>query len=251
MKNSRSICGAIFLRLTMFLCASQIPAIVLVVMLAALASAATVANNKKPLDIDFHTLRQSAASLTGNAHTPVLREWEILLDNAHELSIGERLQAANRFFHANVTYVEDIDNWNKSDYWATPLETLTRGKGDCEDYAIGKYVSLLHLGIPNERLRLIYVRAKIGGASSPISRPHMVLAYYESPQSEPLILDSLTRDIHPASERPDLLPVFSFNSDGLWVGNQRSSAASPTQRLSRWRDVIERMNTEGITWNKD
>lgn len=251
MQVSGSFCANVCLRLSVLGSALRISGITAVITLSVLTPAATIANKQALVDINFDTLMQSAASLTGDAHTPVLREMEILLDKAHELSVGERLQAANHFFHRNVTYVEDIDNWDKSDYWATPLETLTRGKGDCEDYAIGKYVSLLHLGIPNERLRLIYVRAKIGGVSSPISRPHMVLAYYDPPQSEPLILDSLTRDIHPASERPDLLPVFSFNSDGLWVGNQRSSAASPTQRLSRWRDVIERMNIEGITWNKD
>jgi hypothetical protein len=76
----------------------------------------------------------------------------------------------------------------------------------------------------------------------------MVLAYYESPDDEPLILDSLTRDVLPASERTDLFPVFSFNSESLWVGGNRASSTSPTQRLSHWRKVIERMDGEGIQW---
>ncbi|TVP55907.1 MAG: transglutaminase [Halomonadaceae bacterium] len=209
---------------------------------------ASLANKSSPLTIDFPVLYQSALTMTGASQAPVIREWERLLSHTQDMTVAQQLKAVNDFFHRHVTYTEDQDNWGKSDYWATPLETLTRGAGDCEDYSIGKYVSLLQAGIPNEQLRLIYVRARIGGTTSPISRPHMVLAYYETPQSEPLILDSLTRDILPAKERTDLLPVFSFNSEGLWVGGGSTSAASPTQRLSRWRNVIERMNKEGIQW---
>ena len=52
--------------------------------------------------------------------------------------------------------------------------------------------------------------------------------------------------VRPASQRPDLAPVFSFNSDGLWVGGAATSAADPTARLSRWRDVLERMRRDGF-----
>jgi hypothetical protein len=46
--------------------------------------------------------------------------------------------------------------------------------------------------------------------------------------------------------RPDLSPVYSFNSDGLWVGGATTSSADPTTRLSRWRDVLERMRRDGL-----
>jgi hypothetical protein len=75
----------------------------------------------------------------------------------------------------------------------------------------------------------------------------MVLGYYPSPDAEPLILDNLIGDILPASRRPDLQPVFSFNSAGLWIGGASRSSADPTARLSRWSRVLERMQTEGIT----
>ena len=73
----------------------------------------------------------------------------------------------------------------------------------------------------------------------------MVLGYYPTPDAIPLILDSLINTIEPANKRPDLRPVFSFNSEGLWVGNQ-STQADPTARLSRWRDLLARVNAEGF-----
>lgn len=213
-----------------------------------LPSVLTLAEKNAPLNIDFAALRATALKQSMTDSSSVIEKWQSLLETISSLPEKEQLIEVNHFFHRHVNYREDINVWEESDYWATPLQTLTRGQGDCEDYSIGKYVSLLQIGVPNERLRLIYVRARIGGPSSNISRPHMVLAYYESPDDEPLILDSLTRDVLPASERTDLFPVFSFNSESLWVGGNRASSTSPVQRLSHWRKVIERMNEEGIQW---
>jgi hypothetical protein len=61
-----------------------------------------------------------------------------------------------------------------------------------------------------------------------------------------MILDSLVGDVRPASRRPDLSPVFSFNGEGLWQGVGAQSAGDPTARLSRWRDVLARARTEGF-----
>jgi len=135
--------------------------------------------------------------------------------------------------------------WGARDYWATPLETLGRGQGDCEDFSIAKYVTLGLLGVPLERLRITYVRAETGLPGSGIVQAHMVLAYYPAPGMEPLILDNLVGQLHPASRRPDLKPVFGFNSQGLWVAGKKASA-DPTARLSRWRDLLRRMNEEGL-----
>jgi hypothetical protein len=74
----------------------------------------------------------------------------------------------------------------------------------------------------------------------------MVLAHYATPQSEPLILDNLVTEIRPASRRPDLTPVFSFNSEGLWQGAGAQSMGDPVARLSRWRDVLARARAEGF-----
>jgi predicted transglutaminase-like cysteine proteinase len=152
-----------------------------------------------------------------------------------------RLKAINTFFNRHVLYRDDMETWGVVDYWASPLETMAKGQGDCEDYAIGKYFSLLAAGVPGVKMRLVYVRAQVGAGI----QAHMVLAYYPEPNAEPLILDNLITEIRPASRRPDLSPVFSFNAEGLWQGVGGSSAGDPSARLSRWRDVLAKAKAEG------
>ncbi len=173
--------------------------------------------------------------------------WRQMLQSTAGLEETKKLEAVNNFFNQSVFYQEDQLTWGEKDYWATPLETLGRGQGDCEDYSIGKYISLGMLGIPIERLRITYVRASLGLPGSGFSQAHMVLAYYPVPNSEPLVLDNLVPELRPASKRPDLSPVFGFNSQGLWVaGTSTPAVKDPTSRLSRWRDLLSRMQKEGL-----
>ena len=158
----------------------------------------------------------------------------------------EQLKAVNRFFNRGIRFSDDPIVWRSKDYWATPLETFSKGAGDCEDFVIAKYLSLRLLGIPDEKLRLIYVRARLGGPNSSLTQAHMVLGYYETPTAQPLVLDNLIGDIQPASRRTDLSPIFSFNSSGLWVQGADRPSASSTERLSRWRDLVARLTEEGF-----
>lgn len=156
-----------------------------------------------------------------------------------------KLVAINQFFNHRIVFAPDTDVWGQLDYWASPLEMLGKGRGDCEDYVIGKYFSLLVAGVPIAKLRLVYVRATIGGPGGEVVA-HMVLAYYAVPGAEPLILDNLIGDMRPASRRPDLEPVFSFNGEGLWQGAGAQSAGDPQARLSRWREVMAKARAEGF-----
>jgi hypothetical protein len=75
----------------------------------------------------------------------------------------------------------------------------------------------------------------------------MVLAYYAAPDAEPLVMDNLIGDVRPASRRPDLVPVFSFNSAGVFSGIAGGGAvAASTGRLSRWEDLLRRAKVEGF-----
>lgn len=157
----------------------------------------------------------------------------------------QRLAVINQFFNRRILFREDTEVWGQIDYWASPLEMFGKGAGDCEDYAIGKYFALTAAGIAPARLRLVYVKAMLGGVGG-VQQAHMVLAYYPAPTAEPLILDNLIGEIRPASRRPDLVPVFSFNADGLWQGTQGPDAGDPTQRLSRWREVLAKVREQGL-----
>jgi predicted transglutaminase-like cysteine proteinase len=197
-------------------------------------------------DLNPNKLESTMQARFGAKGISRLQAWQQLIANQQATSILEKAKAVNDFFNKNTRFSDDIIHWKQSDYWATPIETLGTGAGDCEDYTIAKYFTLIRLGVPLEHLRLIYVKAQIGGSTSKIFQAHMVLGYYAEPNSIPLILDSLLSDIETADKRNDLHPVFSFNSAGLWVGNQSQPQIDPTARLSRWRNVLERMKQEGF-----
>lgn len=195
--------------------------------------------------IDFVRMEQIASQRYGQQTALAVRDWHAALDLAGN-TVPEKLRGVNDFFNHRIRYENDSAIWGQSDYWATPLEMLWKGSADCEDFAIAKYFSLKALGIAPANLRLIYVKARIGAPSSEQFQAHMVLAYYATPTAEPLILDNLVSDIRPASARPDLVPIFSFNSEGMWLaGAGPDSHASNTSRLSRWRDLLIRMQNDG------
>ena len=165
-----------------------------------------------------------------------VQDWQQLLNTSHTLPIDEKLYQVNNFFN-ELEFVDDIDHWGKDDYWATPVEFLATEGGDCEDFVIAKYFSLKELGVPAEKLRLMYVTA------TRLRQAHMVLAYYEEPNSVPLVLDNINRRILPASRRRDLLPVYSFNGDGLWLAKEQGRGQKVQQggNNNLWNDLNKRM----------
>lgn len=194
---------------------------------------------------EFGHIAALAQQRYGAAATRLAQEWENVIASARPLPETDKLRRINEFINRRIRYDNDAVVWQQEDYWATPLETIGKAAGDCEDFSLIKYFSLREAGMPREKLRMTYVRAKMGGPNSAISQAHMVLAYYATPDAEPLILDSLITDIRPASRRPDLTPVYSFNSDGVFVGGAR--AAASVDRLSRWKDLQLRMQADGMT----
>lgn len=198
---------------------------------------------------NFDKIQQLAQSRYGGRAAEIVKSWQEMMQSAQSMSEQDKIRRVNEFFNRRVQFGEDQAVWGENDYWATPLEFMGRGIGDCEDFSITKYFALRSLGVANERLRITYVKARIGGPRSDITQAHMVLAYYEDPASEPLILDNLITEVRPASRRNDLLPVFSFNSEGLWTGSgasEKKDAGSSTAKLSRWRDLIARMQADGF-----
>ena len=170
-----------------------------------------------------------------------LVSWRNLINNHQQLNDLVKLEKVNNFINS-LEFVKDIDHWGKEDYWATPLQMLASNGGDCEDFSIAKYFTLREMGIPAERLKLTYVKALR------LNQAHMVLTYFPSPGADPLILDNLVGEIRPASERDDLQPVYSFNGDGLWVAKSRGGQqrVGKSKRLSRWQEVIARIDEEQI-----
>ena len=155
-----------------------------------------------------------------------------LLKKLENADTKTKLEKINDFFNG-VKYGDDKDIYGIADYWASPYEFLARDKGDCEDYAIAKFFALKHLGIPTSKMFLSYVKVK--GATD----THMVLSYFETPNSEPLILDSLRKIIFPASKRDDLTPIYNFNPNILDKG-------SKTAAHRKWDVVLKNFREKKI-----
>lgn len=197
--------------------------------------------------VDLDKMQSLALSRYGPNTENTVVDWRAMIDTIKPLPDEKKLAVVNDFFNARIRWVEDIDNWGENDYWATPLETMASRKGDCEDFSIAKFVTLLLGGVEMDKLRITYVKAQIGGHLSKNYVAHMVLAYYPTPSGDPMILDNMVDALRPASRREDLKPVFGFNSKGLWVGGNAAPATKdPGAKLSRWRDLLQRMSADGL-----
>ncbi len=169
-----------------------------------------------------------------------LDSWHNLIQHGLQLDESQKLQQVNRFINRALSYASDQQVWQSKDYWATPSEALSRGQGDCEDYAIAKFFGLTQMGIPSERLRLTYVK------DLKHNQAHMVLAYYAPGASQPQLLDSLQDSIEPASARRDLLPVYAFNDQGIYLASSpQRKAKSDSGQIAFWSEVRERALSDG------
>ena len=150
----------------------------------------------------------------------------------------QKLELVNDFMN-RTPFKTDQEHWGKEDYWAMPIEFLLTNGGDCEDFAIAKYFTLRALGVPEEKLQITYVKEV-----NLFNEAHMVLAYFPSPDAEPLILDNVNKSIQPASIRTDLAPVYSFNGSGLWLAKAQSGrgeAEGSSNRIVYWKELQARM----------
>lgn len=182
-------------------------------------------------------LYSSVEKLYGEDSVHIVEQWkQVIIDDLNS-SDWEKLNAANQFFNKNVAFKSDQDHWKQEDYWATPIESLGTGAGDCEDFAIAKYFTLKAMGVDTSKLRLMYVRALKWNEA------HMVLIYNETPNAVPLVLDNIDKRIKPASKRRDLKPIYSFNAEGLWLarGKGLGKKVENNKGVAKWTDVMGRI----------
>ena len=172
----------------------------------------------------------------GKAARSRLIEWQNLIRHDKSTSDREKLDKVNNFFN-RLEFISDAAHWGQKDYWATPIEFLGSDGGDCEDFSLSKYFTLIAMGVSESKLNLSYVKALR------LNEHHMVLTYYSRPGAEPLVLDNLSDSVQPASKRTDLIPIYSFNGTGLWLAKQRERGKllGSSSRLKRWQDVLSRM----------
>lgn len=175
-----------------------------------------------------------------------LERWRKLVrDNEHS-PIKQKLVSVNEYFNS-FEYAEDRFLWDKEDFWATLPETLNKNGGDCEDVSIAKFFTLRHLNIPEENLRITYV------ISLKTGKPHMVLTVSSNLSQEPIVLDTMNNYLFTVSKRPDLVPVYSFNTHGYWLAKKqkgwKGKRLGSAKKLSMWQSVLDRMREEEIEFS--
>ena len=154
------------------------------------------------------------------------------LDRVKNADETIKLSVVNRFYNS-VQYGSDIEIYGVKNYWATPWEFLGKNRGDCEDYVIAKYYALLYLDVDSDKLFFTYVRSK----NSKI--PHMVLTYFKTPRSEPLVLDNNSKRVIPASKRTDLTPIYYFNGDTLYKARDDSIGQKIDYRSHKEWEILQ------------
>jgi predicted transglutaminase-like cysteine proteinase len=135
-----------------------------------------------------------------------IKRWHAFLRKLRGRAPRAQLRAVNAYMN-RVPYITDQRNYGVIDYWATPRQFLTRG-GDCEDYAIAKYLSLRALGWPRDRLRVAVVidRRK--------RQAHAILIVYLGGNA--YILDNQVAAIRRDAKVHYYHPVYSINERYWW-----------------------------------
>ncbi len=173
-----------------------------------------------------------------------LLAWTKLIADSKRKPVAEKLELTNDFFN-RLPVKSSRKFGGKLNYWPTPAEMLARNESSHAGLAVGKYFTLLALGVSIDQLQITYVNASTLPAEE---QPHMVLTFYSKPDAMPLVLDNLDRKIKPANERNDLIPIYSFNGDGLWLAKERSSGRSEASgHIDLWNEMNARMGKEFLS----
>lgn len=143
------------------------------------------------------------------------KDWTGLLDTLRGRDARAQMEAVNAWVNDHP-HVEDFANWGVPDYWETPGELLARG-GDCEDFAIAKYFSLLRLGFAAQNLRIVIV------SDSTSHSFHAVLAVQQD--KEAWLLDDQLAQVIRLDDQPRYTPVYSLNGEGWWLHSRPVLAA--------------------------
>lgn len=151
------------------------------------------------------------------AHAPLPRSASSASRAFRHLGDAEIASAVNRYVNARVSFVDDQRQYGRRDLWSAASDTLRRGRGDCEDYALAKMQMLRAAGIPSKNIYFVLVRDLVRMAD------HAVLVVHADGRN--LMLDNSTDEVLDADAVRDYRPVFTFASTGTWTHGYRRQRA--------------------------
>ena len=151
------------------------------------------------------------------SRSKAMRAWQAMIWKNRDARPFDQLKVVNRFIN-QWRYRSDSYNYKTSDYWASPAEFFSRS-GDCEDYAIAKYVTLRQMGFSADQLRLVVVKDLNQNLA------HAVLAAYVD--GDVFILDNVNGKVRAQAEVTEYVPYYSVNEQARWA-----HAAAPAKVAS-------------------
>lgn len=154
------------------------------------------------------------------------RRFILIVDEIRSRSGGAKIETANRLINTTIRYMSDLAQHAAVDVWSAPLASLDTGRGDCEDYAIAKYVVLREAGVPEHDLRILLVRDR------KVREDHAVLTVKNGDKWS--VLDNRTSALAIDSELSHLTPLFALDNSGV------NLFASPylTRRLDKGAGTV-------------
>ena len=191
----------------------------------------------KSITLSNNDLQSIKSSPMEKAITIRLIKYLELKKKVKDFEILKKLSHVNVFYN-KILPINDATKYQVDDHWSTPKEFLINGRGDCEDYAIAKYFTLIETGIPKDKLFLSVVKVK--GATN----YHMILLYFENKKSMPLVLDNLSFRVLPFDIRKNLDPQFIFNEkEAFLLKNKKISKKVRIKwgKVDKWQGLLDRI----------
>lgn len=173
----------------------------------------------------------------------VKRQTVTLLNSMKGKTHWQQLKLVNNWVNNAMEQGEDLAIWHQEDFWASPIQALTKGAADCEDYAITKYFFLREAGIPAQQLFLSHVNYQYQAA------PHMVLVFYNTKDDGYYVLDNIVEHIAPSIKRQDLSYKYSFNEETVYTGAPplfKHVVSSTPEQIGNWKRVVNKWKEEKV-----
>jgi predicted transglutaminase-like cysteine proteinase len=152
-----------------------------------------------------------------------------IVEQGRTLSGRARIGVINRAINMAIEPVSDMEQWGVPDRWSAPLETFTTGKGDCEDYAIAKYVALTEVGIADDDLKLMIVRNTAANEDHAVTAVRLDGSW--------IILDNRWLRLVEDTAMPQAVPLYALDNEGarqflpdVLIGERRTPPAPASIR---------------------
>lgn len=155
----------------------------------------------------FAAQQQPGACATEADGNCAQTQWAAFIDDLKSRPLADRVEHANEYLNA-VRYVPATENWGSPAYWETPFEFLARG-GQCQDYAISKYLALHASGVPDSAMRVAVVHDR------QTSQDHAILIV--TVDGRDLVLDNMTTTIDPIENVIRYRAYYAINNSGWWA----------------------------------